>query len=275
MKLWNLAKKGTLENFWTNIGTLHYYKESKNLWSTHYMKNFGPNLWLIGKRSASVCSCLTYVAIKLSRKITLILETLYTFIFCPERGCLRSICVPTMSVRLWSFNFDRSKFDFFWPKLKYPRMNYCKFLDGSNKVKKSYFQCRFLASYFWVQWNFLWFWSLLPVIAIKTTKKNKNMNIFLDKDDSEDEGHWKSHLIVLIWKHLNFQFPPNLFWWLEVFTRFFSAISKQRAVKIDPGWASVKLTPLSLLSNQNKSNCGAHVSNLNINEFSWTAGNQM
>ena len=27
--------------------------------------------------------------------------------------------------------------------------------------------------------------------------------------------------VVLMWKHLNFQFPPNLFWWLEVFTRIF------------------------------------------------------
>ena len=61
------------------------------------------------------------------------------------------------------------------------------------------------------------------------------------KGESEDEGRWKLHLISSgSWKFISVKI------WNPRSTIFLSSeqtISKQRAVKIDPGWASVKADP--------------------------------
>ena len=75
------------------------------------------------------------------------------------------------------------------------------------------------------------------------------------KDESEDEACWKLYLIYSgSWKFINIKiwnarskivFVLVTQYW-SVFKIFLSteyAISKQRAVKFDPGWASVKTGP--------------------------------
>ena len=86
------------------------------------------------------------------------------------------------------------------------------------------------------------------------------------KDESEDECCWKLHLISSgSWKFISIKIwnaPSTIvFVLVEMFRKFFSVVN---VLKLH-----------SLLSNQNKNNCGAGISNFDINEFSWTAGNQM
>ena len=72
--------------------------------------------------------------------------------------------------------------------------------------------------------------------------------------------------VVLMWKYLNFQFPPNFFWWLEVFTKI---LSSECEVSFYWGPARVNFDS-SLFWNcifTTEKNCRAGISNFNNNEF--------
>ena len=71
--------------------------------------------------------------------------------------------------------------------------------------------------------------------------------------------------IVLMWKHLNFQLFLFLLLISECVASFYWGSAR---VNFDSSlfWNCIFTT---------KKNCGARISNFNINEFSWTTGNQM
>ena len=121
------------------------------------------------------------------------------------------------------------------------------------------------------------FWSFRISILFKIKTSLRISGCF--KDDSEDEGCQKIALdfqwsILLMRKHLNFQLPNLVFFltW-SAYTIILSNFKTKRCQNWL--WRGLSKTdPLFQLSNQNKNHCGWHISNSNINEFSWTDGNQ-